>query len=275
LLGHTDRELRRLDIQGALFRRATQRAFEDAGIAPGMRVLDIGCGSGDVSILVAGLVGASGAVVGIDRGEEAVRAARERVAARGLTNVAFRRSEIDEFTDEDGFDALVGRFVLMHQSRPGEALRRAAAQVRPGGVVCLVESYMNALLTGGHSFPHSPLYDDIVRWKSAVVEGAGADLHAGVRLPTTFAQAGLPHPMTRMESRLEGGPDSDYYRYVQLSLESMQADARRQGLGGLVDADPTEVADRLRAEVVDSGGALVVWPVVAAWCRTRSPATGD
>jgi SAM-dependent methyltransferase len=273
LLGHTDHELRRLDIQGALFRPATQRAFEDAGLVRGMRVLDIGCGSGDVSMLASSLVGPAGTVVGIDRGAEAVRAAGERAAARGLTNVEFRRSEIDDFTDEEGFDALVGRFVLMHQSRPGDALRRAAAQVRPGGVVCLVESYMDALLTGAHSFPHSPLYDEIVRWKSEVVEGAGADLHAGARLPITFAEAGLPHPTTRIESRLEGGPDSDYYRYVQLSLESMQPDARRQGIGGLVEADPTEVANRLRAEVVNSGGTLVVWPVVAAWCRVPDAPT--
>ncbi|NNF37104.1 MAG: class I SAM-dependent methyltransferase [Gemmatimonadetes bacterium] len=273
LLGHTDDELRRLDIQGELFRAPTLRAFEDAGIAPGMRVLDIGSGSGDVSLLVAELVGAGGTVVGIDRGEEAVRAARERAQARGLTQVEFRVSEVDEFTADEPFDALVGRFVLMHQSRPGRALARAAAQVRPGGIVCLIESYMDALLTGAHSFPHSPLYDEIVRWKSEVVGGAGADLHAGVRLPLTFAEAGLPNPHTRLESRLEGGPDSVYYRYVGLSLASMQPEARRQGLGGLVNADPDVVADRLRAEVMESGGTLVVWPVVAAWCRTPMRAT--
>ena len=268
LLGHTDEELRRLDIQGAIFRAPTKRAFEDAGIGRGMRVLDIGCGSGDVSMLVAEMVGPDGAVVGIDRGEKAVRAAQERAGARGHLNVEFRRSEIDDFFSAVPFDALVGRFVLMHQSRPERALARASAQVRPGGIVCLVESYMDALLTGAHSFPHSPLYDEIVRWKSAVVGGAGADLHAGARLPMTFVGAGLPHPVTRMEASLEGGPDSQYYRYIGLSLESMQPDARRQGLGGLVDADPAETAERLRAEVVRSGGTLVVWPVVAAWCRT-------
>ncbi len=68
LLGHTDRELRRLDLQGELYREITLRAFQDAGIEPGMRVLDIGCGSGDVSITVGGIVGPSGSVLGIDRG---------------------------------------------------------------------------------------------------------------------------------------------------------------------------------------------------------------
>lgn len=267
LLDHTQHELHRLDIQGTLFRPLTKRAFQDAGIGPGMRVLDIGCGGGDVSILVADMVGPEGAVLGIDRGEAAIDAARTSAEARGVRNVTFRVSEIDAFDEPAAFDALVGRFVLMHQPAPASVLRGAAKAVRPGGVVCFLESHMDLLLTGGHSFPHSPLYDELVRWMSAVVEGAGADLHAGVRLRAVFAEAGLPSPIARMEAEITGGADSPFYEYLSLSIRSMQPEATRQGLGGLVDADPDVVVGRLRDEVVRTGGCLIVWPVVAAWCR--------
>jgi ubiquinone/menaquinone biosynthesis C-methylase UbiE len=52
-----------------MLRPITERLLRSAGIEPGMRVLDIGCGAGDVSMLAAELVGSTGSVVGIDRNE--------------------------------------------------------------------------------------------------------------------------------------------------------------------------------------------------------------
>ena len=271
LLGHTDHELRRLDIQGELYRDATLRAFRDAGIELGMRVLDIGCGTGDVSRAVATVVGESGSVMGIDRGDKAVEAAQAWAQKCGLTNLDFTVSEIDEFHRPAGFDAVVGRFILMHQPDPARALASVVRSVRAGGVVCMIESYMDALLSGPHSFPSSPLYDEIVRWKGAVVAGAGADLHAGGRLKQLFGDAGLPEPTARLEARLEGGPDSPYYEYIAHSVRSMLPEAERQGLAGFTVADVDALERRLRDEVLGSGGMLVAWPVVAAFCRTETP----
>src|SRR5213593_1077419 len=55
--GHSANELERLEIQGAFFEEITRNLLVAAGIGPGMRVLDIGCGAGDVSLLAADLVG--------------------------------------------------------------------------------------------------------------------------------------------------------------------------------------------------------------------------
>lgn len=267
LLGHTERELSRLDLQGELYRDATMRAFGEAGIGPGMRVLDLGCGSGDVSITVGRLVGPSGEVLGIDRGEGAVEDATRKARAAGVDHVRFRRSEIEDFEPDEPFDALVGRFVLMHQPDPGRTLRAAARHVRSGGVVVMIESHMELLRSGGHSAPHSPLYATIVAFKSAVVAGAGADLHAGGRLGTTFAEAGLPEPRCRMEARVEGGPDSIYYDYVEQSVLSMLPEARLHGLDTFDEESATGLGNRLRDEVVRLGASLVVWPVVSAAVR--------
>ena len=59
VLGHSPEELERLDLQGALYRSITRTTMLQAGVSEGMKVLDIRCGSGDVSRLAASLVGPS------------------------------------------------------------------------------------------------------------------------------------------------------------------------------------------------------------------------
>ena len=72
-LGHSDRELQRLNVQGRLIGPITRRFFTDAGIGEGMRVLDVGSGAGDVAFLAADLIGATGEVIGTDRSAAASR----------------------------------------------------------------------------------------------------------------------------------------------------------------------------------------------------------
>ena len=88
-LGYTDAEQERLIRQATLIAPHTERLFREAGIGVGHRVLDLGSGMGDVSMLVAGLVGASGEVVGIERDVTSIERAHARVAAAGLRNVSF------------------------------------------------------------------------------------------------------------------------------------------------------------------------------------------
>lgn len=265
LLGHGASELCRLDLQDDLYRDVTRRGLRAAGLAEGMRVLDLGCGTGGVSLVTSELVGPSGSVFGIDRREEPLEVARRHATRTGRTNIEFVRAEVADLRPADEFDALVGRFVLMHQPDPVSVLAEAAQHVRNGGAVAFIESYMALLAGGVHSEPFSEPYDRIVRWKCAVVEGAGADCHAGGRLRNTLARAGLRSPATRLEARLEGGPDSPYYRYVAESVRSMLPEARRLGLPGFSESDLHDLEDRLRDEVIASGGALVAWPVVVGW----------
>src|SRR6185369_2200391 len=81
-------EIERLACQSARFDPATRRLLADAGIGPGMRVLDVGCGVGDSSRLVAALVGPGGAVVGVNADPGVLAVARGRPAAAPLDLVA-------------------------------------------------------------------------------------------------------------------------------------------------------------------------------------------
>jgi cyclopropane fatty-acyl-phospholipid synthase-like methyltransferase len=112
VLGHTDREQLRLIRQARVLAPYTEHFLRDAGIAAGMRVLDIGCGMGDVTMLAAGLVGPTGSVVSIDLDQASIETARRRASAIGLDNATFCQADIATFADQQPFDAIVGRLVL-------------------------------------------------------------------------------------------------------------------------------------------------------------------
>jgi ubiquinone/menaquinone biosynthesis C-methylase UbiE len=265
--GHSAREMDRLAIQATVYEDITRDLLLRAGVGPAMQVLDIGCGAGDVSLLAARLVGPAGRVLGVDHASEAVAVARARAERAGVANVAFYAGEIAGFAPDAPVDALVGRFVLMHQPDPAALLGAAARHVRPGGVVAFVESHMSGSVPGVHSWPHSPTYDRVVRWQTDTIRAAGSRTDMGLALGPAFLAAGLPAPDLRLEARVEGGPDASIYRYIAESLRSMLPLAEQFGIARLAPQEIDRLEQELRAEVTGAGGVLVSPLVVAAWCR--------
>ena len=136
-LGHSAEELERPSTQARLIDPITRRFFTEAGVASGMRVLDVGCGAGDTSVLVAGMVGESGEVVGVDRAPAAIAAAKAE--GEGRRNLRFIEGDPAGMTFERPLDEVVGRYVLMFQADPAAMLRRLPAHVRPGGLLVFHE----------------------------------------------------------------------------------------------------------------------------------------
>jgi SAM-dependent methyltransferase len=83
VLGNPLQEQERLKMQAKFLEKWSEQFFISAGLEPGMRVLDLGCGMGDVSLLAARLVGPSGHGTGIDRDGDIVEKARQRVRDEG------------------------------------------------------------------------------------------------------------------------------------------------------------------------------------------------
>ena len=178
VLGHTDAELRRLESQARAIEPVTRRFLVEAGVGPGMRVLDVGSGGGDVALLVAELVGCTGEVVGFDRSEAGLAVARAKAAARGAGNVAFRTGEVGDLDLGAPFDAVVGRYVLQFQPEPAALLAAVAARAKPGAPVVFHELDW----VGVSSDPAAPTYDRLCRWLRAAIEASGASAHMGLGL---------------------------------------------------------------------------------------------
>src|SRR5215470_6971693 len=111
-LGHSDGELERLRIQSRFVEPITRQFFLEAGIGPGMRVLDVGSGAGDVAFLLSNLVGPTGSVVASDRSEKGLSVARARADKLGITNLSYRVGDLAELEFEQPFDAVAGRYVV-------------------------------------------------------------------------------------------------------------------------------------------------------------------
>jgi SAM-dependent methyltransferase len=267
VLGHAPQELARLERQAAIFERPTMALLERCGIAPGQRVLDLGCGAGDVTLLVSDFVGPTGHVIGVDRASEAVASARGRAAAMGRRNVTFVESTIDAL-DLPAVDAVVGRFVLMHQAAPADVLARAARFVRPGGVVAMMESHLDALVLEWHSWPASAAYTNLLDVMLRTIKAAGGRTDMGLRLRGAFLEAGLPDPAIDVHGTLAGSDAARLCHYMADSLRSMAGMAARLGVATLSAAQLDALEQGLLDDAARPGAVMNGPVVVTAWCRT-------
>ncbi|MGA8474399.1 MAG: methyltransferase domain-containing protein [Candidatus Cybelea sp.] len=262
-LGHTDAEHERLIRQAVRLAPVTARFFREAGIGSGQRVLDLGSGVGDVAILLAGLVGPSGSVVGIEQDARTIGRARSRAAEADLANVTFVEGDIDAYAPDVAFDAVVGRYILQFLPDPAATLRSVTKHVRPGGIVAFQE---------GSWIPFLTLSAHLPQWSAGVALLREAGLRAGVNLEmgpalhAAFREAGLPAPRMRLEMELACDPD--FTRWVSDSLKSVLPVIRRLGLSYETIGDIDTLQERLQREVADSNTVVPWIGLVGAWCRT-------
>ena len=211
-------ELERLQLQARCLEGLTRRLIRECGIGPGMRVLDLGSGPGDVAFLVAEAVGPSGSVLGVDREERSVMLAKRRAAEAGFANVAFAVADDDALPADAPFDAAIGRLVLIHQPDPAAMIRRAAAVVRPGGIVAFLEP---ALHLDGHSLPEIELVSAATGSLKRFLLAALPSPDVAGRIIPCFVDAGLPEPKVLWESVVPGSKDDVWLRSFVLTYKTL------------------------------------------------------
>ena len=265
VLGRSVHEYERLTLQARLLRPYTEKFFRTAGLAPGMRVLDVGSGMGDVALLAADIVGPGGHVLGIDRDPAALDHARRRTEEQGCSSwVEFQAGDLDEFMTTDQFDALVGRYVLLYQPDPSSTIRSLLRSVRSGGTVVFHEFDLPG---PDASYPPCPLYDQVGMLLGEVFRRGGAP-PCGPRLGKTLLDAGLPFPTIAAEIIIGGGPGSYVYAWIANTLISVvpRLAQLRLSLPPGVAADNT-LAGRIEEEAVSLGSQLIAPTQFGAWTR--------
>jgi len=258
LMGHTDHERRRLALQAAVLNPLTESFVSRAGLAPGMRVLDLGCGIGEVAMIVARLVGPGGHVTAIDMDSGALDIAWARAAEAGLSQISFEHINVADHHAPQPYDAVVGRHILIHTADPLAILRQCVAQLHPGGMVAFQEY---DLVHPHPTIPPKPLWD---RTANLFVDLFARATHGdiGMRLFAMFRELGLANVETRAEFVLDGGPESPFYEWVSETVRSVLPKLEALGIATASELDVETLAERLKQEAVAIGGC-VTSPVMA------------
>jgi SAM-dependent methyltransferase len=237
VLGHTDVEVQRLLLQGRLYNDYTEHALRLAGLRPGMRVLDVGCGPGDVSFVAARLVSPTGTVLGVDAAPEMIGLARVRAAEQGLSAVHFTQAAIDAIALDEPVD----------------------------GIVAFSEND----ITGARSIPDIPLFQQVTTGIVRAFEAMGLNTRFGTTLHTIFADAGLGAPHLTLGTPIGTAAETDILAYAAKVWRLVSPVAQQMGLAIDELADTDNFVSQFREQAIEVNALITMPPIITAWTQVH------
>lgn len=177
VLGNQQSEIERLDLQASFFEPFSQVALARAGIKESMRCLDVGCGSGSVTRLMARMVGDRGRVTGIDIDDKYVEYCRR---INTYPNVNLVHDDVSSHNLDGNFDIAFSRFMFVHLKDPRRAVRSMKELVKEGGKVIIQE--LDHSPDSWLSYPNEDCVDNLREAFVTLVAKSGGDPLAGRKL---------------------------------------------------------------------------------------------
>jgi 2-polyprenyl-3-methyl-5-hydroxy-6-metoxy-1,4-benzoquinol methylase len=270
VMGRSAAETRRLQAQGGFYAPYTYQLLKMAGIRPGMRVIDVGCGAGDVTMQIAAITGESGSVTGVDSDPAVLAVAARRAADAGLLNVTFRQASLPDVRLDGPVDAITGRAILLHLDDPAAAVRALSRLLRPGGIM----TFQEFNITRARSVPPLPLVAQCIEWVCQAYRAVGRDPDTGQQLFSVFLDAGLPAPQMTVAVPAMRGPA--VCANAAGSVTSVLPVLEKAGIATREEVDPGTLAERLWEQARACDALMIMAELAAAWTqmpgsRTRTP----
>ena len=237
----------------------TQLLLRAAGLRAGMSCLDVGCGSGDVTLKMAALVGTEGNVVGVDRDQSILQLASQEAERQGLS-VTFRRLDTEELAQESAYDLVFARYLLSHLPRPQGAVELMVRAVWPGGHLVLEDVFF----PGHICYPANAAFDRYLELYQAVASAKeGGDAAIGVRLLGMALEAGLVE--VRVGLVVPTFRDGEGKRVARVTMEHLREAVVGAGLASGREVDNLVVELGRLAD--DDRTLMSIAPTFQVWGR--------
>jgi len=262
VLATGDAAAHRLRILHNIYGEGARQLLTRAGIRPGMRVADLGCGVGMVTQLLSQLVGPDGEAVGVDFSSAQITKAKQLLSPDS-SNVSFvEASATQTGLEPESFDLVYCRFLLIHLQEPEKALSEMYRLLKPNGILVCEDGD----LTSAGSEPYSKLQ------VFAVLFGQlgpcwGVDYTLGRRLFRLILDANFSEPdITYNQPVIVRGENK---RLLELSVAEAGAAFIE---AGLINPDELERVLTEMRRLADDETVLAVMPKMSqVWARKPSP----
>ena len=248
----------RLRLLHDIFGPGTQGLLRTAGLTAGMRVAEIGCGTGLVSMWMAEEVGTDGRVTAVDASAEQLQVAERCAESAKLKNISYHQAgAYDTGLPANSFDLVYSRFLLCHLAEPKRALIEMQRVLKPGGLLVCEDHDDGGIFTE----PPTRAYRRLVEISDVVNRAHSLDSHVGLKLPGLVLEAGFTKPEVHVDQiAVLRGPAK---RFWELTLR--EAAAAIQAAGASTADELESIYREMQTIAEDDSVLLMVARVTQVW----------
>ena len=223
----------------------TKRLLKESNITEGSRVLDVGCGTGAVTVLVSDIVGLKGKVIGVDNNKDVIKAAQNNIPQE---NITFLEGDFNNLNRNLGlFDCIIGRRVLMYNNL--NDIANLLPFLKDKGELIFHESDSNIPSVNNKMTYHSRAQEII--WETLKKEGI--DVETGSKLYSTYKNLDLKVEKVISEQHIQTGETGSDLGWL---LESMKEEILKHGIVG-EEFDFEFFEEKLDCELLNSNQVFV------------------
>lgn len=241
------------------------RQLSNFAVSPTTRIMEIGCGNGELTRQLSNLVGPEGSIIALDNNQEALEKAKEQAATFEYKNVQYVECDINCFPinlgliEESSFDFLIGRRVLMYLAQPSGVIQELSRYLKKNGVAIFQESDPTVAPA---SICKMPAHDQATEWIRTMLGMEGVHMTMGFSLPETLMNSGLEFQKVYAEAVIQGQGEQYLLSDMILLLSNRLIDA-----GVATQAAINDLIDSLKDELHDKSKVYISDMSFCAWAK--------
>lgn len=260
LLATGERAVSRLDLLDRIFGPVSRDLLKAAGLVPGMRVAEIGCGTGQIALWIASQVSPHGSVLAVDASREQLQVVKSTAENAGIGNLSVREANAYKLgLPAESFDLVYSRFLFCHLDNPAMALAEMRSILKPGGLLVCEDHDDGGIFTE----PPTHAYQRMVEISAAMNRKLGLDSFIGLKLPELIRAAGFPHPSVRVNQlAFLRGEEKEFW---EVTLR--EAAAAIVGSGACTADELESICKEMQTIASDESILLMLGRVTQVWAQ--------